>query len=89
MGALLLSILRLHSTLRPATTIKPTGGTMESATALLFVCSPATTERATDAEFGLAGATVGSDPHVGLALMAIGLIGYAGCLCIRDRWWEW
>lgn len=28
------------------------------------------------------------EPIVGLALMAAGLLLYAGTLCIRDRWWE-
>lgn len=61
---------------------------MQLVAGLFELLSPAAAAGPVDVETR-AGLVAGTDPNVGLAIMAVGLVGYAGCLCIRDRWWEW
>ncbi len=42
-----------------------------------------------EASSGCTGLLCEVEPMFGLALMALGLVIYAGCLCVRDRWWQW
>lgn len=62
---------------------------MEVTTPIVAAWLAGTSAHPVDVEANCSGVFCETEPMIGLALMATGLMIYTTCLCIRDRWWQW